>query len=125
MLELKLSYHTSWEMRNAQIAYASHSLAPAENYSQINKEAAFGLRYFHQYLYGHSFTIKSDHKPLQYLFGKGRGIPAMASAQVQCWALTLSAYVYGVQYVPSKEHTNADVFSHPPLPVQPREVPMV
>ena len=64
MLELKLSYHTSWEMRNTQIAYASRSLAPAENYSQIDKEAlavAFGVRHFHQYLYGRSFTIKSDH----------------------------------------------------------------
>ena len=45
------------------IAYASRSLAPTEkNYSQIDKEAlaiVFGVRHFHQYLYGRSFTIKS------------------------------------------------------------------
>ena len=73
-------------------------IAPAENYSQIDKEAlaiVFVVRHFHQYLYDCSFTIKSDHKPLQHLFGKGRGIPAMAPARVHCWALTLSAYVYG------------------------------
>ena len=43
---------------------------------------------------------------------------------MQRWALTLSAYDYKVQYVPGKENTNADVFSHLPLPVQPKEVPM-
>ena len=48
----------------------------------------------------------------------------MASARVQRWALTLSAYNYKVQYVPGREHANADVFSRLPLPVQPKEVPM-
>ena len=63
------------------IAYAFHSLAPAENYLQINKEAlVFGVRHFHKYLHGHFFTIKSDHKPLQHLFEKGRGFSEMASA---------------------------------------------
>ena len=58
------------------IAFASHSLAPAEkNYSQIDKEAlaiVFGVKHFHQYLFGQYFTIKSDHKPLQHLLGKRR-----------------------------------------------------
>ena len=48
----------------------------------------------------------------------------MASARVQRWALTLSAYNYKVQYVPGQEHANADVLSRLPLPVQPKEVPM-
>ena len=86
------------------IAFASCFLAPAEkNYSQIDKEAlaiVFGVKHFHQYLYGQSFTIKSDHKPLQHLLGEKKGIPAMASARVQHWALMLSAYNYQVQYVP-------------------------
>ena len=73
------------------IAFASRSLAPAEkNYSQIDKEAlaiVFGVKHFHQYLFGRQFTIKSDHKPLQYLLGKKKGIPSMASARVQRWAL--------------------------------------
>ena len=110
------------------IAFASRSLAPAEkNYSQIDKEAlaiVFGVKHFHQYLFGRPFTIKSDHKPLQYLLGEKKGIPSMASARVQRWALTLSAYNYKVQYVPGREHANADVFSRLPLPVQPKEVPM-
>ena len=44
------------------IAFASCSLAPVEkNYSQIDKEAlaiVFGVKHFHQYLFGCSFTIK-------------------------------------------------------------------
>ena len=107
------------------IAFASRSLVPAEkNYSQIDKEAlaiVFGVKHFHQYLFGRSFTIKSDHKPLQHLLGEKKGIPAMASARVQRWALMLSAYNYQVQYVPGKENMNADVFSRLPLPVQPKE----
>ena len=109
------------------IAFASRSLAPAEkNYSQIDKEAlaiVFGVKHFHQYLFGRSFTIKFDHKPLQHLLGEKKGVPAMASARIQRWALMLSAYNYQVQYVPGKENKNADVFSHLPLPVQPKEVP--
>jgi len=110
------------------IAFASRSLAPTEkNYSQIDKETlaiVFGVKHFHQYLFGRKFVIKSDHKPLQHLFSENKGIPAMASARVQHWALTLSAYDYKVQYVPGKQNANADMFSHLPLPVQPKEVPM-
>jgi len=69
------------------IAFASRSLAPAEkNYSQIDKETlaiVFGVKHFHQYLFGRKFVIKSDHKPSQHLFGEKKGIPAMASARVQ------------------------------------------
>ena len=34
--------------------------------------------------------IKSDHKPLQHLLEGRKGIPVMASARVQRWAITLS-----------------------------------
>ena len=106
------------------IAYATCSLAPSEkNNSQIDKEAlavVFGASIF----VWPSFTIKSDHKPLQYLLGKGRRILMIASARVQHWELTLSTYDYEVQYVPSKEHAKVDVFSCLTLPVQPEGVPM-
>ena len=35
----------------------------------------------------------------------------MTSARVKRWELALSAYDYEEQYVPGKEHANADVFS--------------
>ena len=67
------------------IAFASRS--SEKNYSQIDKEAlaiVVGVKLFHQYVFGQRFTIKSDHKPLQYLLGEKKGIPAMASARLQC-----------------------------------------
>ena len=54
------------------IAFTSRSLSMAErNYSQLEKEGLeiiFGVKRFHQYLQGRSFTIWSDHKPLESLF---------------------------------------------------------
>ena len=51
------------------IGYMSRYLNGAErNYSTLEKEALainFGVMKFHQFLYGHSFTIKTDHKPLE------------------------------------------------------------
>ena len=66
------------------IAYASRSLNPAEKrYSQLDKEGlaiVFGVKKFHHYLFGRTFTICSDHKPLQHLFSASHPIPQLASA---------------------------------------------
>lgn len=109
------------------IAYASRALAPAERrYSQLDKEAlaiVFGVRKFHQYIYGRHFSILSDHKPLQHLFGEHRAIPPMASSRLQRWAITLSAYDYSILYRSGKHHANADLFSRLPLPVAKANIP--
>ena len=79
------------------IAFASCSLAPAEkNYSQIDKEAlaiVFGVKHFHQYLFGRSFN------------------PFHGFSKSTALGTTLSAYNYKVQYVPGRDHANADVLS--------------
>ena len=110
------------------IAFASRTLSVAEKkYAQLDKEAlsiVFGVKRFHQYLYGRKFSILSDHKPLQYLLGEKKGIPTMASARLQRWALTLSAYNYTIGYKPGNQHANADTLSHLPLPDHPKDVPM-
>ena len=110
------------------IAFASRTLSVAEKkYAQLDKEAlsiVFGVKHFHQYLYGRKFSILSDHKPLQYLLGEKKGIPTMASALLQRWALTLSAYDYAIGYKPGKQHANADALSRLPLPNHPKDVPI-
>ena len=92
--------HVMEDGQERPIAYASRTLNPAEKrYSQLDKEAlaiVAGVKKFHEYLYGRNFTIKSDHQPLSYLFSENKGIPQLASARIQRWALALSAYNYTI-----------------------------
>ena len=102
------------------IEYASHTLSKSEqNYSQIEKEAlsiVFGIKKFHLYLYGRTFSLLTDHKPLTTIFGPKRGIPTMAAARMQRWALLLAAYSYTIKYRPTQAHGNADALSRLPMP---------
>jgi len=54
--------------------YASRTLSAAEkNYSKLEKEGlavVYGVKKFHNYLYGHNFFIESDHQPLSHLFNE-------------------------------------------------------
>ena len=102
-------------------------LQQKKKYAQLEKEGlaiVFGVKKFHQYLYGRKFTICSDHRPLQHLFSDTRSIPVMASARIQRWALTLSAYDYTIAYKPGEQNSNADLLSRLPLPETVSEVPL-
>ena len=110
------------------IAYASRSLAPAEKkYAHIEKEGLaviYGVKRFHQYLWGRPFTVYSDHKPLQYLFSESRPVPVMASGRIMRWALTLSAYEYRIVYRSAGKQGNADGLSRLPVEEAPEVVPL-
>ena len=110
------------------ISFASRSLSAAEkNYSQIDKEGLaliFGVKKFHNYLYGRKFTLYTDHKPLVNLFAHDRAIPAMAAARIQRWALTLSAYEYDIVYREGLANANADAMSRLPLTDKPKAAPI-
>ena len=68
----------------------------------------FGVRIFHQFLYGRTFTLSTDHKPLKTILGPKNNIPLLAAARMQRWALILSAYVYDIEFRPTGAHANAD-----------------
>ena len=93
------------------IAFASRSLSKAElKYAHLDKEGlaiVFGVKKFHQYLFGRKFTIYSDHKLLQHIFAESHPIPSLASARIQRWALTLSAYNYQIKYKPAAGKDNS------------------
>ena len=110
------------------ISFVSRTLTKAErNYSNLQREARaviFGVKKFHQYLYGRQFILETDHKPLESLFNEKKATPSMAAARIQRWALTLAPYNYTIKYKPGIEHGNADAVSRLPLPVRPRTTPV-
>ena len=105
------------------IGYASRPLNSAEkNYSQLEKEGlscVFGVRKFHQYLFGHSFQLVTDYKPLLGLIKEDRAISVQASAQIKRWSLLLSNYEYTLSFRGTAAHGNADALSRLPLPEVP------
>ncbi|XP_013174911.1 PREDICTED: uncharacterized protein K02A2.6-like [Papilio xuthus] len=101
------------------ISCASRTLSDAEkNYSQLDKEALaimYGVQKHHQYLFGRKFTLKTDHKPLVYIFGPKGCIPQTAASRLQRWAAKLAAYDFNIDFVKSKCNGNADALSRLPL----------
>jgi transposase InsO family protein len=108
------------------VSYASRSLAVSErNYGHVEKEGlalVFAVKKFHHYLFGHEFTMYTDHKPLLGLFGENKGIPDRSAARIARWALLLSAYNYKLIYRQGILNGNADALSRLPLPVANNEV---
>ncbi|CAH8565704.1 unnamed protein product [Dicrocoelium dendriticum] len=100
------------------VAFASRTLQPAEkNYAQLDKEAlavVFGVKRFHQYLWGNQFEIQTDHKPLLSLLGKERGIEQLNAPRMVRWALLLSAYNYQIRYIAGPHNNVADALSRLP-----------
>ena len=112
-------FHRFEDGTERPIAYASKTLNDAErNYSQIEREALsiiYGVKKFHQYLFGRRFQLVTDHKPLLALFGSQRGIPVMAASRLQRWALVLAGYSYSIEFKPTEKHGNADCLSRLPM----------
>ena len=63
-----LTQTTPGQQDTKDLAYASRSLTDTESrYSQIERESlaiVYGIEHSHIYLYGHEFTLITDHNPL-------------------------------------------------------------
>ena len=96
------------------VAYASRALTPVEQrYSQTEKEAlgiVWGIERFHLYIYGSHFTLITDHKPLEVIYGNVNSKP---SARIERWVLRLQPYSFSVVYKPGKDNP-ADLLSRHP-----------
>ncbi|XP_063220109.1 uncharacterized protein K02A2.6-like [Bacillus rossius redtenbacheri] len=101
------------------ICFASKTLSKAEQgYCQLQKEALsiiFAVQKFHKYLYGHHFTLYTDHRPLTTIFGPKKAVPSLAAARLQRWALLLTTYNYSTEYKKGEDMGNADALSRLPL----------
>ena len=111
------------------IGFVSRSLTKAEKaYFQIEKEALsciFCINRLHTYLYGHRFTLITNHKPLLSLFKEQKAISHQASGRIQRWALVLAGYEYTISFRPTESHSNADALSRLPLQHADEPVPAV
>ncbi len=107
--------HVMADSSERPVAFALRALTSSEqNYAQVEKEALaliFAVKKFHIYLYGRKLT---DHKPLSIL-GPKKGIPPLAAARLQRWAILLSYYTYDIEYKSMHRNANADGLSRLPL----------
>ena len=89
------------------IAHASKTLSSTQQrYSQIEREALsiiYGVKKFHQYLYGRKFMLITNHKPLVSIFSPNKNLPTMTVQRLQRYALTLMAYQFDIQYKKTSE----------------------
>ena len=94
------------------IAYGSKSLSKAEsNYATIEGEllsVLFGVKKFHNYLYGRYFNVESDHKPLQHINLKNLHL---APPRLRRMLMQLSEYNFDIKYRPGKEMVLPDTLS--------------
>lgn len=110
------------------VCFASRTLNAAErNYSQLEREAlalVFAIKRFHFYLFGHSFTLITDHKPLLGLFSPEKAISPLASGRIQRWSLILQSYKFTLIHKSGKLLGNADALSRLPAPEKELAVPV-
>ena len=89
--------HVMHDGTERPIAFASRTLTKTEQkYAQIDKEALsiiWGVKKFHMYLFGRSFTLYKDHQPLRSIFHQRKSSPVVTAARLQRFALFLAAMI--------------------------------
>ena len=106
------------------IGFASRSLTSAErNYAQIENETlaiVFACEKFHDYLYGRSFVVFSDHRPLKSIFSKSL---TQCPPRIQRFILHLQKYRFDLDFVPGKDMNVSDALSRAHLKDVTSEIP--
>ena len=111
--------HIMDDSQESPIAYASRTLSSSErNYAQIKREAlsiVYGVKKFHQFLYGRKFTLVTDHQPLLALLGQKQPFPQWRLPVCSDGPLSfLHNYDYQIEYRRSEKHRNCDALSRMP-----------
>lgn len=98
------------DSKDLPVAFASKSFQKAEvNKSTIEKELIavhWAIKYFRPYLFGTKFTVKSDHRPLAYLFSMKD-----PSSRLTRMRLDLEEHDFVIQYIKGKNNVTADALS--------------
>lgn len=100
------------------IQFASQTLNKTQQrYSQIDKEAyavIFGIRKFHQYLYGRKFILITDNRAISQIFSPNKALSSLSSTRMQHYALFLEQFDFEIKCKKSMENANADAMSRLP-----------
>jgi RNase H-like domain found in reverse transcriptase/Reverse transcriptase (RNA-dependent DNA polymerase)/Integrase zinc binding domain len=92
------------------VAYASRALNTAErNYSVTEIELlanVWGVKTFRPYLFGRHFEIRTDHRPLVFLFTQ-----VDPSSRLNKFRMTLQEFDFTVTYIKGKDNVVADALS--------------
>ena len=87
-------FHRYQDSNERPIAIVSKTLTDLQrNYTQLQKESIAIILYrkkFYEYLYGRSFILITDQRPLLAIFGQRKGTPALEANRIARWALLLS-----------------------------------
>jgi len=97
---------------------ASTVLSAAEKcYSVIEREALAiisGVQKFQQFLLGRHFTLHTDQKPLEVIYGEYRTLSKVSANRISRWQVILGTYDYEVQYLVGRDNVTADMLSRLP-----------
>lgn len=92
------------------VAFASKTFTKGEsNKSVIEQELTaihWAVQFFKPYIYGTKFLIKSDHKPLTYLFALKN-----PSSKLTRMRLDLEEFDFDIEYIKGKDNCGADALS--------------
>lgn len=92
------------------VSFASRSFTKGEsNKATIEQELLaihFGIKHFRPYVYGTKFIVRSDHRPLQYLYTLKDPISKLARIR-----LDLADYDFEIEYIKGNSNVAADALS--------------
>lgn len=92
------------------VCFASRTLSDTErNYATVEKEMLaiiWAVKYFRPYLFGRSFVIITDHKPLTWLMSFKE-----PTSKIVRWRMQLAEYDYEVLYKKGSQNLVADALS--------------
>ena len=92
------------------IYFLSHKLSNTQTrWSTIEKEAFaihYALQKLNHYLHSATFSIFTDHKPLEYLLKS-----PIQNKKIQTWALGIAGYNCDIQYLQGRDNVCADLLS--------------
>ena len=112
--------------RGTVIEFASRALTSLEQkYTTSEKECLaiiWATRKFRHYLLGTSFTLETDHKPLEWLESHRQS--HARSQRLERWSLELRAYDFNITYRPGKNNQCADALSRCPVTIVGWEHPL-